>query len=228
MRETHEMPPEPPRPAPHPLFTDRSRHWGPAATFSAATAQKAHEFRKISEGADRSIANGLWPAARPAREMMQQAAWRTFFRAPTKLVLLGLIACGDENGVALVHRSRFALLCTVTPDELIAALEQLERAALIMMFSTAFGPTIAPRELADELCVLVRRPEYWPLSARDGDAGTASEATQPRPAPLDGGAAAEAGQGPILRRHDASQPHGRVIGYLVEIARPTAAAGADA
>lgn len=168
-------------PPPHPQFHDRTCFAD--RPFSAEAAAWADRFRDMARNEDRIWCADLWPATRPARALIAQAAFRTPLRSPHKMVLLALVACVDSSGVAAFHVRRMAHFCGVKTAELLEALDLLaskEAGAAVTWWSE-------PGDWAQEAVVLLRRPESWhwtksfPLPPYEGFPLHAVQGNPPRP-----------------------------------------------
>lgn len=154
--EFHEAPP-----APHPRFHDRIRRTD--IGFTSASQAAAARYRDLSKADDVNAARGLWPASRPSAAQIWHAAFRSPSRAYVKVVLLSLIAAGDEAGVSMLHRSRMVAFCGVSTAEFYDALQVLLLADAIVLHGDGYesSPPLASIGAAREHVVLVRRPEIW-------------------------------------------------------------------
>lgn len=142
-----------PPPAPHPQFHDRVRFLD--RPFSADAVDWAARFREMAASDDRVWGMDLWPTTRPARGLVLHGAFRMPLLAQPKLVLLALIACADQSGVAMFHTRRLATFCGVKVTDLIVALNTLASKEVGIAFLWT-----SP-DFDQEGVVLVRRPECW-------------------------------------------------------------------
>jgi hypothetical protein len=147
-----------PPPAPHPQFHDRVRFVD--QPFSADAQKWAQDFRQRDAACNRAWCMDLWPAARPARALFGQGAFRTPLRANAKLVLLALIASADQSGVSMFHVRRMAHFVGMKTVELRDALNNLgdPEHGMVMSWTSDID------DWAQEGVTLVMRPENWRTS----------------------------------------------------------------